>query len=417
MSSVVIVGAGAAGMMAAISAAWQGARVIVLERNPLPGRKLLITGKGRCNVTNASDPEGIIRGLPGNGRFLTGAVHRFSPDDLMRMLEGMGVRLKVERGQRVFPESDRSFDVVNALRTAMRQAGVNYRGESRVQAVVVEDGRVAGVKMVSGETVHCGAVIVATGGASYTGTGSTGDGYRFAKCAGHTVVDPRPALVPLEVAERWVGELQGLSLRNVNARVMAGGRVLGEEFGEMLFTHFGVSGPVVLSLSRDAVLALKGGTEPVTFHLDLKPALGVEQLDLRVQRDFASNVRKQFKNALDELLPRKLIPVMIQLSGIDPDSPVHQITREQRLNLVGLLKDMVMTITRPRPIEEAIVTAGGVNTKEVDPHTMESRLVRGLYFAGEVLDVDGYTGGFNLQASFSSGYVAGVSAAGAMTDE
>lgn len=411
MGDVVVVGAGPAGMMAAIAAAREGAGVTVFDRNRLPGRKLLLTGKGRCNLTNDTDADGIISGLPGNGRFLTGAIHRFPPHDLMAMVEGLGVPLKVERGRRVFPASDRSNDIVRALKTAMTQSGAVFHGGVRVADLVLSDGSVHGVRLADGRLCRASAVIVATGGRSYPATGCTGDGYRMAASAGHSVVEPLPALVPLETAESWVSQLQGLSLKNVNASLYRGEKAVGNEFGEMLFTHFGVSGPLVLSLSREAVRLLKDGRAPVSIGIDLKPALDRDKLDARVQRDFADQINRQFKNALGGLLPHALVPVIVMLSGIDGECPVNQISRERRLRLVDLLKDLRVTVKRPRPIDEAIVTAGGVSTKEIDPRTMESRLVKGLFFAGELLDVDGYTGGYNLQAAFSSGYVAGISAA------
>lgn len=398
-------------MMAAVTAARQGAGVILFERNRLPGRKLLLTGKGRCNLTNDTDPDGIIQGLPGNGRFLTGAVHRFTPQDLMQMIEVLGVPLKVERGRRVFPVSDRSNDIVRALRAAMSQAGVSFRGDARVSELVISGGAIQGVRLTDGGVVQAQGVVLATGGLSYSATGSTGDGYRMAALAGHTIVTPRPSLVPLETSETWVKELQGLSLKNVRATLYRGERAISGDFGEMLFTHFGVSGPIILSLSREAVSLLNGGGAPVTLGLDLKPALERDKLDARVQRDFSGQMNKQLKNALGDLLPHALAPVIVRLSGIGAECPIHQTTREQRLRLVDLLKDLRMTIVRPRPIDEAIVTTGGVSTKEIDPRTMESRLVKGLFFAGELIDIDGYTGGYNLQAAFSSGYLAGLAAA------
>lgn len=432
MVDIVIIGAGAAGMMAAYAAARSGANVVLAERNHYPGRKILLTGKGRCNVTNATDPQGVVEAFPETGRFLLGPVNRFAPDDVIRFFQDQGVILKVERGRRVFPESDRSSDIVRALRNAVVAAGVQFRPDSRVVNVERADafqisfgnsnqGGAYGQTGVPGrETLHgqdalqCKAVIIATGGLSYPATGSTGDGYRFARKYGHTIANPFPSLVPLETAEKWVPELQGLSLKNVTMRALAGAQVIGEEFGEMLFTHYGISGPIVLSLSRAVVRAMQQGTassSPIHLELDLKPALDVEKLDARVVRDWTSLSRKHFSNALDALLPQKMIPIIVALCGIDGDMPVNQITREQRLGLVNLLKKLAMTVTGYRPIEEAIVTSGGINIKEINARTMESKLVSGMFFAGEVIDVDGYTGGYNLQAAFSTGYAAGAGAA------
>lgn len=430
-------------MMAAYAAAKSGAKVVLLERNHYPGRKMLLTGKGRCNVTNATDPQGIVAAFPETGRFLLGPVNRFAPDDVMRFFQDQGVPLKIERGRRVFPESDRSSDIVRALRNAIVNVGVQLWPDSRVVRVERVENQGSGhIFQVfiggsnggnqdaahSHNVLQCKAVIIATGGLSYPATGSTGDGYRFARKYGHTIANPFPSLVPLETAEMWVPQLQGLSLKNVTMRALAGGKVIGEEFGEMLFTHYGVSGPIVLSLSRAVVRTMqKGamaqgsmpqdamqsqGTEAsIILELDLKPALDLDKLDARVVRDWTSLSRKHFSNALDALLPQKMIPVIVALSGIPGDMPVNQITREQRLRLVNLLKKLVMTVTGYRPIEEAIVTSGGVHIKEINARTMESKLVAGMFFAGEVIDVDGYTGGYNLQAAFSTGYAAGVGAA------
>ena len=443
MVDIVVIGAGAAGMMAAYAAAKSGAgaKVVLVERNHYPGRKILLTGKGRCNVTNATDPQGIVAAFPETGRFLLGPVNRLAPDDVMRFFQDQGVMLKVERGRRVFPESDRSSDIVRALRNAAVAAGVQFRPDSRVERVERVDGRRASgdgdghghifrIAFGSGGQdgprdqdgapgqvalpLQCKAVVIATGGLSYPATGSTGDGYRFARKYGHTIASPFPSLVPLEIAEKWVPGLQGLSLKNVTMRALAGTQIIGEEFGEMLFTHYGVSGPIVLSLSRAVVRAMQQGTAsslPIHLELDLKPALDLEKLDARVVRDWTSLSRKHFSNALDALLPQKMIPIIVKLSGIDGDMPVNQITREQRLGLVNLLKRLVMTVTGFRPIEEAIVTSGGVHIKEINARTMESKLMPGMFFAGEVIDVDGYTGGYNLQAAFSTGYAAGVGAA------
>jgi predicted Rossmann fold flavoprotein len=411
MKKVLIIGGGAAGLMAAVSAAEAGAAVTLLEKMPALGRKLLITGKGRCNVTNIADRQEFVRNLPGNGQFLYSALAAFSNRDLMDWLESHGVPLKTERGGRVFPVSDQARDVVDAFARALDKLGVDVRTGEAVKTVTVADGQATGATTVQGRSFEAGAVILATGGASYPGTGSSGDGYRIAAALGHTIVPLQPSLVPLEVAEDWITDLQGLSLKNVKAAVLAGDKKVAEDFGELLFTHFGLSGPIILSLSNQVSELMRRKKGEVSVAINLKPALSPEELDKRVQRDFAKFSRKQYKNALGELLPAKLIDVIIDLSHIDPDKAVHQITREERARLVGLLQNLAFTISRTRPIAEAIVTAGGVHTKEIDPRTMASRLIPGLYFAGEVIDVDGYTGGFNLQAAFASGYVAGRAAA------
>ena len=408
---VVIVGGGAAGLMAAISAAENGADVLVLEKMPAPGRKILITGKGRCNFTNRCEITDFPKFFPNNGAFLYSALRAFDNQDLIDFLAAHGVPSKVERGGRLFPVSDKAADVVDALVKTARQAGVRIQTSRPVQSIRVADGRVSGV--VAGlETVPADAVILATGGLSYPGTGSTGDGYRLAKELGHSVTPLAPALVPLEVAESWIGELQGLSLKNVSALVRINGRKVDSDFGELMFTHFGLSGPIILSLSQAASRALKQTPRPeIIVSVNLKPALTPETLDKRLQRDFTAFARKQFKNSLGDLLPAKLIPVVIRLSGIAPEKPVHQISRDERRQLVELLQNLCFTIRGTRPVAEAVVTAGGVAVKEIQPKTMESRLVGGLYFAGEILDVDGYTGGFNLPAAYSTCFFAARAAA------
>lgn len=411
MKKVLIIGGGAAGLMAAVSAAEAGGAVTLLEKMPALGRKLLITGKGRCNVTNIADRQEFIKNLPGNGQFLYSALAAFSNRDLMDWLESRGVPLKTERGGRVFPVSDQARDVVAAFAGALADLGVDVRTGEAVKTITVDDSRVTGATTVQGRTYRADAVVLATGGASYPGTGSSGDGYRMAVALGHTIIPLQPSLVPLEVAEDWITDLQGLSLKNVKAAVLADGKKIAEDFGELLFTHFGLSGPIILSLSNQVAELLRQKKGEVTVAINLKPALSPEELDRRIQRDFAKFSRKQFKNALDELLPAKLIAVLVDLSHIDPEKAVHQITREERARLAQLLQQLTFTISRTRPIAEAIVTAGGVHTKEIDPRTMASRLLRGLYFAGEVIDVDGYTGGYNLQAAFASGFVAGRAAA------
>lgn len=411
MKEIVVIGAGPAGMMAAISASARGNRVTVLEKKDKVGRKLSITGKGRCNLTAAVDREGLIKGMPGNGRFLYSCFSEFANQELIEFFAHRGLKVKVERGQRVFPESDNAEQVVEVLVRAMREAGVRVITHCEVRGLRVADGRIVGVD--TGQAiVSASAVVLATGGLSYPGTGSTGDGYRWAEAVGHQIIEPRPGLVPLVTAEPWVRRLQGLALKNTRATAFDGrDRKINEDFGELLFTHFGLSGPIILSMSRDIVQYIYQEGKPVRIELDLKPALSEEKLDVRLQRDLNQQSRKLFKNALDGLLPAKLVPVVIDLSGIDPVKPCHQVSRAERQGLGHLLKHLTLTVTANRPIAEAIVTAGGVNVKEVDPRTMQSKLVPGLFFAGEILDVDGYTGGYNLQACFSTGYVAGRSAA------
>ncbi len=398
-------------MMAAGQARAAGASVLLLEKTDQVGKKMAISGKGRCNITNAADLESIISNFPGNGNFLYGPLYSFSNQDLLEFLRQRGVETKVERGQRVFPVSDDADQVVTAFKKFLQESGVSVRTRATVDKVLSEAGRVSGVHTVSGDIYKADAVIVATGGLSYPGTGSTGDGYKWAEELGHQVVKTRPALVPLVTAEDWVKQLQGLTLKNVQITAWRGSKPLEQHFGEMLFSHFGITGPIVLSLSRRVVDELARTGKPVRVTIDLKPALSLDQLDLRLQRDFTATVRKQFKNSLDGLLPKSLIPVIIRLAAIPPDKWVHQITKQERRHLGRLLKALPLGITRSLPVAAAIVTAGGVNVKEIDPRTMESKLIKGLYFAGEVIDIDAYTGGFNLQAAFSTGYVAGRAAA------
>lgn len=405
-NEIIVIGAGAAGMMAAIQAASNGNSVTMLERNDRPGRKIVITGKGRCNVTNATNLlNDLIAAVPVNGRFLYSAFSSFMPQDTMDFFEEQGVPLKIERGNRVFPVSDSSLDIVDALYGAAKKAGVKFR-KGRATELVIENGEVVAVKTEDGETLSCAGVIVATGGKSYPGTGSTGDGYELAAQAGHTVTQLKPSLVPLEAHEGFCSQLQGLSLRNVAIRVedTQKYRTVYEDFGEMIFTHYGVSGPIILSASSHMRDMQK---EKYVIHIDLKPALSHEQLDKRVIKDFTENANKDYVNSLGLLLPRKLIPVIASLSGIKASTKTNQITREQRAGLVDLLKDFKVTVTGFRPLDEAIVTSGGVKVSEVDPKTMKSKFVPNLAFAGEVLDVDAYTGGFNLQIAFSTGYAAG----------
>ena len=408
MPTIIVIGAGPAGMMAAGKAARLGCKATLMEKNNRLGKKLVITGKGRCNVTNDTDVPSLVKNIPGNGRFLYSALTAFSSQDLQQFFQEQGVSLKVERGNRVFPCSDSSFDIVDGLRRYLQQNRVDIRLGQRVEKLLMENNRVRGV-VANGETFPGDVVIICTGGVSYPATGSTGDGYRLAAEAGHTIVPPRPALVPLETEEKWPRELTGLALRNVQLTLLQGEKSLGNEFGEMLFTHYGISGPIVLTLSR--YVTHSKNTQAVIASINLKPALTLEQLDLRLQRDLRQNQRKEIKNALHKLLPKKLIPVVIAEAGIEETKPAHQITRAERHRLIQILTDLRLTIVGARPLSEAIVTAGGVSTKEIDPKTMQSKLVDGLYLAGEVIDVDGYTGGFNLQAAFSSGYLAGRSAA------
>ncbi|MCW2278318.1 NAD(P)/FAD-dependent oxidoreductase [Heliophilum fasciatum] len=417
MEQVIVVGGGAAGLMAAIMAARAGAKVLLLERNDRLGKKLLITGKGRCNVTNAGDLQEIIRNLPGNGRFLHTALRRFDASAVMHFFEEeLGVPLKVERGARVFPQSDRAMDVVDGLIGELKRLKVTVRTGCRVSRITYE-APCWQVRSDRGERWEGRALIIATGGNTYPGTGSSGDGFRLAQEVGHQVTALRPSLVPLVTAEPWVKELQGLALKNVRVTLFdPNGRKLGEDFGEMLFAHFGVTGPIILSLSKAATdewerQGMDRALQPLRLRINLKPALTMEQLDSRIQRDFGEYQRRQFKNALTDLLPRSMIPVIIALSGIHEDKYVHQITRAERLRLVELLTGLTVTVTGHRPMSEAIVTAGGIAIKEIDPKTMASKKLPGLYFAGEVVDVDGYTGGFNLQAAWSMGAAAGQAAA------
>ena len=406
---VIVVGGGAAGMMAAGQAAKSGAKVLLLEKKEHLGRKIAISGKGRCNLTNEENVSDFISHYPGNGLFLHGILRDFDNVALREFFAHYGVETKVERGGRVFPVSDEAEKVVEALTAFLAEKGVVVQSGTAVEEILVENGHVIGVRGAGQKRYLAPAVIVCTGGSSYPATGSNGDGFRFARKLGHRVITPRPALVPLKTSEQWVKELQGLALKNVEASLWIGGKKKFAEFGEMLFTHFGVSGPIILTLSRQAGDALREG-EQVELRINLKPALSFEQLDARVQRDFQKYSNKQFKNALDDLLPQSLIPVMIRLCGVNPEGVVHQISREKRKRLVGLLQGLPVTITETLSIETAIVTAGGIDVKEINPKTMVSKRVEGLYWAGEVVDVDGITGGYNLQAAFAMGYRAGRSA-------
>ncbi len=403
---VIVIGGGAAGLMAAGTALSMGAKTLVLEKNDRPGKKLMITGKGRCNVTNAADMTEFMAQIPSNNRFLYSAFSAFNNEDVCALLRQNGVETKVERGGRIFPVSDRAADVVKVFAD---YAGQSLRLHKEVAGVMAKDGAAKGVVLKNGEKITAHTVVIATGGLSYPQTGSTGDGLSFAKNLGHTIIVPRPSLVPLETKEHWPQEAMGLSLKNVCLRAFdKTDKIIYEENGEMLLTHFGLSGPLVLSASahmRDF------DKNQYRVEIDLKPALDESQLDARILRDFAAEMNKDFINSLDMLLPKKLIPIIVRLSGIAPRKKVNEITRTQRQNLVYLLKHLPLTVKRPRPIAESIITAGGVSTREISPKTMESKLVSGLYFAGEVIDVDAYTGGYNLQIAFSTGYLAGMNAA------
>lgn len=398
-------------MMAAYAAAESGHAVTLLEQNEKLGKKLFITGKGRCNLTNASDMEQLFANVVSNRKFLYSAFYSYDNEQVISFFESHGMPTKTERGNRVFPVSDHSSDVIAALSAALREQHVEVFLHTKVKRLLLEkrdeEKRVTGVELADHTKMHADAVIVATGGISYPSTGATGDGYRMAEESGHKMVSPTPALVPIETKEPWVRDLQGLSLRNVRMSVSRGKKKLYEDFGEMLFTHFGVSGPLVLSAS--GCIPAKAFDQELSMTIDLKPALDVEQLDHRILREFDEMKNKQFKNSLGHLLPAKMIPVMIALSGIDPDTKVNEISREQRQNLLHLFKNMPLTITGLRDFKEAIITKGGVSVKDINPSTMESKLVQGLYFCGEVLDLDALTGGYNLQIAWSTGHLAGIS--------
>lgn len=407
MSKVIVIGGGAAGAVAAIFAARNGHRVELFEKNEKIGKKLFITGKGRCNVTNAGDMDALFDAVKSNPKFLYSAFYSFTNEQAMDFFEELGVRLKVERGNRVFPQSDHSSDIIHALKHELEQLGVEIHFCTEVKDVLVEHEKFTGVVLKNGKKVSGDACVVATGGISYASTGSTGDGYRFAEKTGHKVTELYPSLVPMEVKEWYAKELQGLSLRNVRGTILDGKKKLYDEFGEMLFTHYGVSGPIIISAS--SVVGKKLQDKELTLQIDLKPALSREQLDQRVLRDFEENKNKQFKNAVDKLFPAKLKPIMIELSGISPEKKVNEISKEERLYFVDLIKNFKMTLTGLRSYNEAIITKGGVSVKDIDPGTMESKKISELYFAGEVLDLDALTGGFNLQIAWSTGYLAGIS--------
>ena len=411
MNTVLIVGGGAAGMLAGIAAAMKGSTVHIFEKNEKLGKKVFITGKGRCNVTNACDTEELFGNVVTNAKFLYSSFYGFTNFDMMDLLEKLGCPLKTERGNRVFPASDKSSDVIRVLNQRLMDLGVTIHYRAEVKKLLIENGSITGLLLNSGgkKVRFTGdSVIVACGGYSYPLTGSTGDGYELSKEAGHTVTPISPALVPFVVEEPVVKELQGLSLRNVEATVLKGKKTIYREFGEMLFTHYGVSGPVLLSASSYAAKELKKG--PLTLSIDLKPALTEEQLDTRLLRDFEEAINKQFKNSLNHLYPAKLVPVMIDRSQIPPEKKVNEITKEERQRIIQITKAFTLTLSGLRAYNEAIITQGGVSVKEVNPSTMESKLVPGLYFAGEVLDLDAVTGGFNLQIAWSTGWAAGNAA-------
>lgn len=410
MSHVIVVGGGAAGMFAAIAAAKNGHQVTLYEKNEKLGKKIFITGKGRCNITNAADMEELFDAVVTNSKFLYSSFYGYTNQNVIDFFEDAGVPVKIERGNRVFPISDHSSDVIRALEREMKKVGVKVCLNTEVKNVEAEKGKFNKVVLKDTTTKTADACIVATGGLSYRSTGSTGDGFRFAENVGHKVTQCFPSLVPMETKEPWICELQGLSLRNVEAKILDGKKELYKDFGEMLFTHFGVSGPLIISASSyvgKKFMDKNGQKKELTLEIDLKPALTEEQLDQRVLRDFEENHNRQFKNAITKLFPTKLIPVMLELGGIDPEKKVNSIEKEERKQFVHLIKHFRMTLTGLRDYPEAIITKGGVNVKEIDPGTMESKLVKGLYFAGEVLDLDALTGGFNLQIAWSTGYAAG----------
>ena len=416
MNKIIVIGGGPAGMFAAIAAAEAGSQVTLLEKNEKLGKKLYITGKGRCNITNAGDMDNLFANIMTNAKFLYSAFYSYDTQRVIDFFERNGLRTKIERGNRVFPVSDHSSDVIATLQKVLKEKKVKIMLHTQVQRLLEEpsvddmsQNVVTGVKLEDGTTMQADAVIVATGGFSYQTTGSTGDGYRFAKEMGHTVTDIHPSLVPFLAKEGYVQQMQGLALKNVEVRILNGKKLLYQEFGEMLFTHFGVSGPLLLSASAAIKPSLTAGE--LSMFIDLKPALSEEQLDHRLLREFDEAKNKQFKNSIGGLFPAKMIPVMLELSGIDPEKKVNEITKEERRYFIGLIKAFPVTLCGLRDFNEAIITNGGVKVKEVNPSTMESKLVPHLYFCGEVLDLDAMTGGYNLQIAWSTGYLAGVSAA------
>lgn len=412
---VIIIGGGPAGMIAAISAAKENGEVILIEKNNSLGRKLLITGKGRCNITSSIEMDEFIKNIPGNGRFLYSAFQNFTNQDIIEIIEKNGIKVKEERGNRIFPVTDRAEDVLNCLIKEMKKyKNIEIRTGKKVESILTENGEVFGVKLETGEKIFATKVILATGGKSYPVTGSDGDGYKMAKALGHTIEKIQGSLVPLTGDQKLCQSMQGLSLRNVKITIkdIEKNKKIYDDFGELLFTHFGVSGPTILSSSahllryKDIDRLFK--EKKIKLYIDLKPALSNEELDLRIRRDFDEIKNKEFKNSLEKLLPKKMIPAILNLSGIDLNKKVNSITKEERQKLIELLKNFEINIDGFRPVEEAIVTAGGISIKEINPKTMESKIIKGLFFAGEIIDVDAYTGGFNLQIAYSTGYTAGL---------
>lgn len=406
MKTVVVIGGGPAGMMAASTVADNGANVILLEKQHRLGRKLLITGKGRCNITNDCDVEELIENVPTNGKFLYSAFYTFTNYDVVTMFNSLGLATKTERGKRVFPESDKALDVVKALEKQIKDKKVKIILDAKVNKIIAKDNKIEKVIYNNNEVITCDSVILATGGMSYPLTGSTGDGYKFAKSLGHTIISPKPSLIGIEVQENFVKDLEKLSLRNVAITVInSKNKKIYDDFGELEFTKYGLDGPIIKSASCRMKDTSK---ENYKINLDLKPALDEEKLDKRIIKDFTKYTNKNFENSLDDLLPKKLIPIIIELSEIPRHLKVNQISKKQRLNLVHLLKNLTFTVKRYRPIEEAIVTSGGIKVSEINSSTMESKIINNLFFAGEIIDVDAYTGGFNLQIAYSTAYLAGT---------
>ncbi len=416
MKQVIVVGGGPAGMMAAVAAAESGATVDLYEKNEKLGKKLFITGKGRCNVTNACEVEDLFKNTIHNHKFMYSSFYEYTNQMTMDFFEANGCPLKIERGNRVFPVSDHSSDIIACLQKVLKQMNVNIHLNQGVKELILQDHKVTGVRLSDGKgtEVYSDAVIVSTGGLSYPSTGSSGDGFAFAKKAGHTVTELLPALVPFEALEEDVHSLMGLSMKNVSVRILDDKKCLYEDFGEMLFTHFGVSGPTLLSASSIVIEKLK--TRPLRLSINFKPALTKEQLDKRLLREFEENKNKQYKNILGALLPAKLVPVIIKRSNIDPEQKVNEITKEQREKIIELLTDFSVTLNGVRGFSEAIITRGGIHIKEINPSTMESKIINNLYFAGEILDVDALTGGYNLQIAWSTGHLAGINAAKQMDE-
>lgn len=407
MSRVIVIGGGPAGMFASYFAAKSGHQVFLLEKNEKLGKKLYITGKGRCNITNAADMEELFEAVVSNRKFLYSAFYSFDNQSVMDFFHEYGLETKIERGNRVFPVSDHSSDVIKTLEKALKEVGVSILLNTKVKELLIYEKAVQGVALCDGTKMMADNVVVATGGFSYQSTGSDGDGYRFAENSGHRLIPRTPSLVPFNIKENWVKELQGLSLKNVAIEITEGKKTVYSDFGEMLFTHFGVSGPMILSASASIKPELF--QKELVLHLDLKPALDMEQLDKRLLRDFEENKNRQYKNSLNKLLPATLIPVFLENSRVDPEKRVNEITKEERLSIMSTLKNMTMTIEGLGGFNEAIITKGGVSVKDINPSTMESKLISKLYFCGEVLDLDAYTGGFNLQIAWSTGYLAGIS--------